>query len=108
MPIRQTQSEEENMNAVCELSAEENVACQLADLAFRLHRRGLIDPYQKVVEARDALILILDEKTIRHSGQEKAAKREEKMFVANKANPLVAPERLPQGTETRKSERAAA
>jgi hypothetical protein len=101
-------SGENNMDVVCKLSTEENVACQLADLAFRLHRRGLMDPYQKVVEARDALLLILGEKAAHRSMQEKSDKKEKASVIPHKPYQLAVPTRLLQGTEIRKSERAAA
>ena len=95
------------MCVVTGLSTEENVACQLADLAFRLHKRGLMEPYQKVVEARDALLLILDDPD-HHVGGDKAGKKEKATVTSCKLHRLAEPARPRQDTETRKSEYEAA
>ena len=96
------------METICKLSIEEKVACHLADLAMQLHKHGLMDPYQRVVEARDALLLILDEKTYKRSEPEKAVKKEESSVMDGESNPLAALERLPQDIKIRKSECVAA
>lgn len=43
------------------LSIEECVVYELARIAVQLHKNGMIRHYRQLVEARDALLLSLDE-----------------------------------------------
>jgi len=69
-----TTREETIMRLTCTLSIEEDIAFQLASLALRLHRCGLSGPCKKVVRARDALLVILDERMENGIPSERQAK----------------------------------
>jgi hypothetical protein len=73
------------LNLAYGLNTEEDVACQLADLALQLHKRGLMEPYQHVVKARDSLLLVLDGKKYRCVERKKTAKGKETRFCAGRA-----------------------
>ncbi|MFA4994285.1 MAG: hypothetical protein WC521_03165 [Bdellovibrionales bacterium] len=87
---------------------EESIAYELADIAVKLHKNGLVEPYEKVVKARDVLLLILDEKATPVPEQEKADKKDESTIVQSMPIPLVGQEQPPQDTKTRKLEYVAA
>ncbi|MFA5040462.1 MAG: hypothetical protein WC464_02365 [Bdellovibrionales bacterium] len=71
------------MTLVCGLSTEEDVACQLADLALQLHKRGWVGPYKHVVKARDVLLLALDGGKANDAKQRKTMKSEDnQVYVA--------------------------
>jgi len=90
------------MHLACNLSIEEDIASKLAELAIRLHKCGLSDPYKKVVRARDALLVILDERSV--EGAE-AVVCVEALPITNSLLPSGPP---PQGKEIHRSEYAVA
>ncbi len=62
------------MSDICRLSAEEDVACQLAEIALQLHKRGWVVPYKHIIKARDVLLLGLDDRMAQSIVRKKAVK----------------------------------
>jgi hypothetical protein len=93
------------MSFTCGISPEEEIACHLADLAVELHKRGLMKPYKRVVEARDVLLLLLDQK-INSCIEER--EEEGDSCVSKGPNFSISLAHIPQDTETHRLRRAAA